>query len=78
MKFLKLPIILGTLLLVPNILEADDHKGEGMKDYATSNVKTAKKWTKAFYTDKTRAQRMVSKYMADDGYNYPGLSLIHI
>jgi hypothetical protein len=72
MKFLKLPIILGTLLLVPNILEADGHKGEGMKDYATSNVKTAKKWTKAFYTDKTRAQRMVSKYMADDGYNYPG------
>ena len=48
MKFLKLPIILGALFLVPNILEADDHKGEGMKDYATSNVKTAKKWTKAF------------------------------
>ena len=30
MKFLKLPIILGALLLVPNILEADGHKGEGM------------------------------------------------
>ena len=48
MKFLKLPIILGALFLVPNILEADGHKGEGMKDYATSNVKTAKKMDQSF------------------------------
>ena len=71
MNFLK------TLLIVPVLLSSQifaGHHEESKVSQKTmmNNIKTAKSWIDAGYTDKDAFMAIVNKHMSDDGYNYPG------
>ena len=53
-------------------LSADHHEGKGMKGGKMMPLKIAKNWVEATYTSKDKTMKMVTKHMADDGFNYPG------
>ena len=57
------------LLSMPAI---SGHHEEGSDNPMKKNVMTAKKWVEAQYTSKDKTLKMVKKYMAEDGLNYPG------
>lgn len=71
-KFITLSL-LATLIGAFN-LNADHHanKGMGMKGGDMKMLAIAKKWTEASYTSKEDALKIVTKHMAEDGFNYPG------
>ena len=68
--FINLSITAAALLLTLPAISG--HHEEGAKDPMMKNVMTAKKWVEAGYTSKEKAMKMVKKYMAEDGLNYPG------
>ena len=66
-----------TLLIVPLLLSAQIFAGhheesQVSKKVMMGNIKTAKSWIDAGYTDKGSFLAVVKKHMSDDGYNYPG------
>ena len=71
MNFIK------TLLIVPLLLSVQIFAGhhedaQVSKKAMMANIKTAKSWIDAGYTDKDDFLDVVKRHMADDGYNYPG------
>lgn len=68
--FKNLSITAITLLL--SMSAFGGHHEEGADNPMKKNVMTAKKWVEAQYTSKDKTLKMVKKYMAEDGLNYPG------
>ena len=69
-KFIAYSFVLAAFLAFN--INADHHAKKGMKDGEMKPHMIAKKWTEASYTSKDKALKVVKKYMAEDGYNYPG------
>jgi len=69
-KFISCSLVLAAFLAFN--ISADHHAKNGMKDGDMKPHMIAKKWTEAYYTSKDKALKVVKKYMAEDGYNYPG------
>ena len=66
-----------TLLIIPLLLSFNIFAGHHEESKVSpkdmmQNIKIAKKWINAGYTDKEEFMSVVQKDMSDDGHNYPG------
>lgn len=64
-------VLLALLLLWPLAGFADNHDPDGQEGQVNELV-IATQWMEAVYTSQDATRGLVEKYMADDGYSYPG------
>ena len=65
-------LLITAIALLLSMPAISGHHEEGADNPMKKNVMTAKKWVEAQYTSKDKTLKMVKKYMAEDGLNYPG------
>lgn len=71
MNYIKTLLILP-LLLCTQIFAGHHEESQVSKKAMMANIKTAKTWIEAGYTDRDDFLAVVKKHMSDDGHNYPG------